>query len=117
MSTKKMLERVLSARRTAQVGEEGDEDDESKTRKQVLLAMRATNHLTRTGYLLPCLVLGLVVIVVSSLIIHSRDLVCISSPSAFDPVSRMRFFGFDSLESHFGSLGVPWCKWFWILYS
>lgn len=56
----KMLERVHSARRPAQFswGEGGGDDDddendsdESKTRKHISLAMRATNYLTRTGYL------------------------------------------------------------------
>ncbi|KAA8540388.1 hypothetical protein F0562_024693 [Nyssa sinensis] len=106
--SKKMLERVLSARRAAQFSEEGDEDDESKTRKHISFATRATNYLTRTGYLWPCLFLCLGVLLVSSLIIHSRNSVCISSSS--DPISRMRFFGFDELESDFGSLGVPWCR-------
>ena len=110
----KMLERVHSARRPAQFsgGEVGGDDendgDESKTRKHISVAVRATNYLTRTGYLWPFLVLCLVLVLVSSLLIRSRSLVCVSS--SYDPVSRMRFFGYDEPDSDFGSLGVSWCK-------
>lgn len=113
--TQKILERALSARRGAQVSEEGDEDDESKTRKHISLAMRATNFLTRPytgGYLWPFLFISLILLVILSLFIHSRDLVCVPSVSSFDLNSRLRFFGLDGLESDFGSLGVPWCKLF-----
>ncbi|XAR50663.1 hypothetical protein NMG60_11005048 [Bertholletia excelsa] len=113
MMSPKMLERALSlsARRGAQVTDEGDDDndgDESKTKKHMSLALRATNYLTRVGYLWPCLVLCLILLLVSSLIIHSRNFVCISSAS--DPVTRMRFFGYEEPETDFGSLGVPWCR-------
>ncbi|XP_027169025.1 uncharacterized protein LOC113768754 [Coffea eugenioides] len=113
----KMLERALSVstRRAAQVNDEveGDEEsgaDESKTRKHAsTAAMRLTNYLTRTGHLWPILILGLVVIVICSIFVHTRDLVCLKAASS-DHISRLRFFGFDDLESDFGSLGVPWCR-------
>uniref|UniRef100_A0A164UYW7 DNA-directed RNA polymerase subunit beta n=1 Tax=Daucus carota subsp. sativus TaxID=79200 RepID=A0A164UYW7_DAUCS len=82
---KKMLERVLSLRRGAQINEDGDEEaDESKT-KHISLAMRATQYFTRpgtgitVGYLWPSLFITLVVLSLVSLFIHSRDLVCVSS--------------------------------------
>ncbi|KAL1810849.1 hypothetical protein ACET3Z_020914 [Daucus carota] len=113
---KKMLERVLSLRRGAQINEDGDEEaDESKT-KHISLAMRATQYFTRpgtgitVGYLWPSLFITLVVLSLVSLFIHSRDLVCVSSVSSFDLNSRLRFFGLDGLDSDFGSLGVPWCR-------
>ncbi|PSS07417.1 Inactive protein kinase [Actinidia chinensis var. chinensis] len=101
-----MLERVHSARRPAQFscGDDENDGDESKTRKHISVAMRATNYLTRTGFLWPCLVL----LLVSFLLIRSRNLVCVSS--SYDPVSRMRFFGYEEPNSDFGSLGVPWCR-------
>ncbi|KAI8018249.1 hypothetical protein LOK49_LG04G02715 [Camellia lanceoleosa] len=108
MMSPKMLERALSARRAAQFSGEGDEDDgddESKTRKHISPLIRATNYFTRTGYLYPCLILSISLLLVYSLIIHSRNLVCVS-----DPISRFRFFGYGELESDFGSLGVPWCR-------
>lgn len=114
-----MLERALSTRRPAQFTDDGgtaaddeaneETGDESKTRKHISIAMRVTNYLTRTGYLCPILIFGLVIIIISSLVFRSRDLVCISASSS-DHISRLRFFGFDGLESDFGSLGVPWCK-------
>ncbi|XP_019198877.1 PREDICTED: uncharacterized protein LOC109192617 [Ipomoea nil] len=108
-----MLERVLSSRRAGgPVNEDGDDDstgDESKTRKHTFTPMRFINYLTRTGHIWPCLLIGLVVVVITSFIVHTRDLVCISASSA-DHTSRLRFFGFDGLESDFGSLGVPWCR-------
>lgn len=104
-----MLERVLSLRRAAQHSEEGDDDDdESKTRKHVSFTVRATNHLARTGYLWPCLALCLLLLLIPSLILHSRNFVCVSSYS--DPLSRIGFLNFDGLESDFGYLGVPWCR-------
>lgn len=110
---KKMLERVLSLRRSAQINEEGEEEgDESKT-KHISLAMRATHFFTRTGtvgYLWPSLFMTLLLLSLVSLFIHSRDLVCVSSVSSFDLHSRLRFFGLDGLDSDFGSLGVPWCR-------
>nr|GMD35489.1 uncharacterized protein LOC109192617 [Ipomoea batatas] len=108
-----MLERVLSSRRAGgPVNEDGDDDstgDESKTRKHSFTPMRFINYLTRTGHIWPCLLIGLVVVVITSFIVHTRDLVCISASSA-DHTSRLRFFGFDGLETDFGSLGVPWCR-------
>lgn len=105
-----MLERVLSLRRAVQHSEEGDDDDdESKTRKHVSFTVRATNHLARTGYLWPCLALCLLLLLIPSLILHSRNFVCVSS-SYSDPLSRIGFLNFDGLESDFGYLGVPWCR-------
>lgn len=103
---------ALSMRRTAQFGDEGDEhqEDGSKTRKQLSIATRVTNYLTRTGYLWPILFLAIVIFVIYSFFIRSRNLICVSSISSFDRLSRTRFFGLDGLESDFGSLGVPWCK-------
>ncbi|KAL2516190.1 hypothetical protein Fot_30182 [Forsythia ovata] len=118
-TTNKILERALSTRRPAQFTDDGgggaddeaneEKGDESKTRKPISVALRVTNYLTRTGYLWPILIFGIVIIIISSLVIHSRDLVCISASSS-DHISRLRFFGFDGLESDFGSLGVPWCR-------
>lgn len=113
----KMLERALSTRRAAQVSDEleGDDEaggDESKTRKHVSsMAIRFTHLLTRTGYLWPILLIALTIFIVLSVFIRTRDLVCISASSS-DHVSRLRFFGFDGLETDFGSLGVPWCKFY-----
>ncbi|XP_023752468.1 uncharacterized protein LOC111900814 isoform X1 [Lactuca sativa] len=103
---------ALSMRRTAQFGDEGDEhqEDGSKTRKQLSIATRVTNYLTRTGYLWPILFLAIVIFVIYSFFIRSRNLICVSSISSFDRLSRTRFFGLDGLESDFGSLGVPWCR-------
>ncbi|KAI3766600.1 hypothetical protein L2E82_16664 [Cichorium intybus] len=103
---------ALSLRRAAHFGDEGDEhqEDGSKTRKQLSIAMRVTNYLTRTGYLWPIILLAILIFVIASLFLHSRDLVCVSSISSFDRLSRTRFFGLDGLESDFGSLGVPWCR-------
>ncbi|KAL7162489.1 hypothetical protein ACSBR2_042891 [Camellia fascicularis] len=104
-----MLERVHSVRRGAQFSGEGDDDnDESKTRKNISMAMRASNYLTRTTYLWPFIVLFLLLLFHFSLIIHSRNFVCVSSSS--DPLSRMRFFAVQDPDSDFGSLGVPWCR-------
>ncbi|KAI5651266.1 hypothetical protein M9H77_37271 [Catharanthus roseus] len=113
-STGKMLERALSTRRPAQVNDEvegdGDAGDESKTRKHVSsVAIRFTYYLTRTGYLWPVIFSAFAVFVVYSVYVRTRDLVCISASSS-DHISRLRFFGFDGLESDFGSLGVPWCR-------
>ncbi|KAK3027074.1 hypothetical protein RJ639_040906 [Escallonia herrerae] len=106
-----MLERVLSLRRGTPSDDDGAAGgDESKTRKHASFAIRATNYMARTGYLWPCLILALVLLVIFSVIIHTRDLVCVSSVSSFDPASRLRFLGFDGLDSDFGSLGIPWCR-------
>ncbi|GMQ08583.1 hypothetical protein CsSME_00052247 [Camellia sinensis var. sinensis] len=104
-----MLERVHSVRRGAQFSGEGDDDnDESKTRKNISMAMRASNYLTRTTYFWPFIILFLLLLFHFSLIIHSRNFVCVSSSS--DPLSRMRFFAVQDPDSDFGSLGVPWCR-------
>ncbi|OIT20393.1 PREDICTED: uncharacterized protein LOC109220245 [Nicotiana attenuata] len=107
-----MLERVLSLRRASPVTDDGDGDgegDESKTRKHLSPAIRFTNYMTRTGHIWPFLLIGLVLVVLTSFAYHSRDLVCISASSS-DHISRLRFFGFQALETDFGSLGVPWCR-------
>lgn len=106
------LERVLSSRRGAPASDGAEEEgsaDDSKTRKQPSMTMRVTNYLTRTGNIWPLLIIGLVIILITSFVIHTRDLVCISS-SYSDHISRLKFFGFDALDSDFGSLGVPWCR-------
>ncbi|CAH9122802.1 unnamed protein product [Cuscuta epithymum] len=108
-----MLDRVLSSRRAVGLmnddGEGGDGGDESKTRKHTFVPMRLINYLTRTGYIWPCLLIALIVVVITSFILRTRDLVCISASSS-DRISRLQFFGFDGLETDFGSLGVPWCR-------
>lgn len=110
----KMLERVLSSRRSASHPDAENDDvaaDDSKTKKHLPISFfttRITNYLTRSGPVWPCfLLLALVLLLIFSLIFNSRRFVCISP---YDPVSRTGFFGFDGLESDFGSLGVPWCK-------
>lgn len=92
--------------------DEGDEHegDESKTKKNLSIAIRITNYFTRTGYLCPIILLTILILLISSFFVRSRDLLCVSSISSFDRLSRNRFFGLDGLESDFGSLGVPWCK-------
>ncbi|KAK6912033.1 hypothetical protein RJ641_024126 [Dillenia turbinata] len=112
-----MLERVLSARRSASHSDEGDgeEDvDESKTRKSSLsLLTRLSHHFFcyRPNHL-PwplCLTLSLLsLLLIFSFFIHShRRLV---SVSPFDYRSRLNIFGSEPIESDFGSLGVPWCR-------
>ncbi|PQQ08698.1 uncharacterized protein Pyn_02466 [Prunus yedoensis var. nudiflora] len=112
-SPTKMLERALSSRRNALYADEAAAEndavaaDESKTKKHLPISFfttRITNYLTRTGPVWPCLLLLALVLL---LIFNSRRFVCVSP---YDPVSRSGFFGFDGLESDFGSLGVPWCK-------
>ncbi|KAL7152454.1 hypothetical protein ABFS83_04G098200 [Erythranthe nasuta] len=113
----KMLEGSFSARRSPRATESGvsgefdgsDETaDESKTRKHISVAARVTNYLIRTGFIWPVLIMGIAIVIISSLVIYSRDLVCISASSSAH-ISRL-FVGFDGLESDFGSLGVPWCR-------
>ncbi|XP_065867536.1 uncharacterized protein [Euphorbia lathyris] len=115
-----MLERVLSSRRASSYSDDAFSDsdtspisaDESKTKKQSLSLLLA-NHLSRFSHFCSCptlfLIISLLVVVVSisSLLIHSRNFVCISP---FDPATRVGFFGLDGLESDFGALGVPWCR-------
>ncbi|KAJ9559648.1 hypothetical protein OSB04_004808 [Centaurea solstitialis] len=110
-----MLERMMSMRRGAHMeDDEGDEEgigDESKTKKHLSIATRITNYFTRTGYLCPIIILtAIAIFTISSFFVTSRDLLCVSSVSSFDRLSRSRFFGLDGLESDFGSLGVPWCR-------
>lgn len=103
-----MLERMLSARRPPLHSDEGEvEDDESKTRKHISFAIRVSTYLTRLGYLLPCLLLGVVLSCIILVSTWSRRLAC--APSS-DAASRFSFFGFDGPDSDFGSLGVPWCR-------
>ncbi|KAI3416924.1 uncharacterized protein J3R85_014910 [Psidium guajava] len=118
-----MLERVLSMRRPSPHTDDGESGgdgdaaslsaDESKTKKQnhvSILVARITN-LAKLNHVCPwpCVLICLLVLfLIPSAIRHSRNIVCISDP--YDPVSRARFFGFDGLESDFGSLGVPWCR-------
>ncbi|XP_047314729.1 uncharacterized protein LOC124918724 [Impatiens glandulifera] len=112
----KTLERALSIRRSPQSTDEGDESssfvtvsddggDHSKTRKNISLLTKATNYITRTGYIWHCLLIILVLFILFSLLSHSRNLVCVS-----DPLSRANFLGFGESDSNFGSLGVPWCR-------
>ncbi|KAL5576479.1 hypothetical protein UlMin_018178 [Ulmus minor] len=111
----KMLERVLSSRRAATHSDDADDGDapadESKTKKHHPLSFfttRLANHFTRMGPVWPCfLVISVLLLLIFSLIFHSRSFVCVSP---HDPVYRSGFFGFDALESDFGSLGVPWCR-------
>ncbi|CAN6570734.1 unnamed protein product [Malus baccata var. baccata] len=115
-SPTKMLDRVLSSRRYAPHADESAVEndvvaDESKIKKHLpfsFFTTRITNYLTRTGPVWPCLlILALVLLLIFSLIFNSRRFVCVSP---YDPVARTGFFGFDGLESDFGSLGVPWCR-------
>ncbi|KAJ4953142.1 hypothetical protein NE237_029974 [Protea cynaroides] len=101
-----MLERELSMRRGAQFSEEGNDDDESKTRKHISFAVRVTKLMGRIGVLWPLILLFLTLLFVS-IAMHSRHLVCVSS---YEPYSRMNFFGIGDLESDFETLGVPWCR-------
>ncbi|GKV27100.1 hypothetical protein SLEP1_g36307 [Rubroshorea leprosula] len=124
-----MLDRALSARRPAS---HSDSDfptdassadpeshsgaaDESKT-KRPNLALLITKYLSRLGhpqlcipcpFLVPLLCLLVSFILLFSLTLKSRSLVCVSS---YDPISRAGFFGFDGLDLDFGALGVPWCR-------
>ncbi|XP_051136411.1 uncharacterized protein LOC127255032 [Andrographis paniculata] len=110
-----MLERAIPTRRPphdvgAPEDHAGDHTgDDSKTRKHISLAIRLTNCFIRSGYFWPIIAIALALVIISSVIVRSRDLVCISASSA-DHISRMRFFGFDGLETDFGALGVPWCR-------
>ncbi|XP_015894599.1 uncharacterized protein LOC107428563 [Ziziphus jujuba] len=115
-NTAKMLERALSSRRAASHADEAGTDDEptadeSKTKKHLPISFfttRATNYFTRVGPIWPCLfVLFFVLLLIFSLVYNSRRFVCVSP---YNSVSRSGFFGFDGLESDFGSLGVPWCR-------
>lgn len=119
-----MLERALSSRRYNLHGDPDSDDastingDESKTKKHQHLFFRitnrASNYLSRSSsssQYWACAIVTLSFLLLfllgSSFLFTSRGFVCISS---YDPVSRARFFGFDGLESDFGALGVPCCK-------
>lgn len=113
-TSNRRLERAVSSRRAPHHSGDFDDDDDhdvSKTKKNrfSLFTHRLSIYFTRIGPIWACLALvGLILLMISSLIFfHSRRFVCVSS---YDPVSRSGFFGMDGLDSDFGSLGVPWCK-------
>ncbi|GMH14264.1 hypothetical protein Nepgr_016105 [Nepenthes gracilis] len=109
MEREGVLERMHSSRRSTVPTDDGDDDDESKTKKNVPFSTRASNFITRIGILWPCLTLTfLVVLFTSTAVIYHRGPVCVST--SLDPHSRVNYFGFDGLESDFGFLGVPWCR-------
>ncbi|KAL8139466.1 hypothetical protein V2J09_005487 [Rumex salicifolius] len=106
MEREKKLERMHSTRRAAaDVSDAGaDDDDESKTKKPIPFTTRASNYISRNGLIWPCLTLSLILALsTSTAVFYSRSLVCDSS----SPITRSRFsfFGFDGLDSDFGSLG------------
>ncbi|WCJ40814.1 hypothetical protein M5689_021717 [Euphorbia peplus] len=110
-----MLERVLSTRRTSSYSDSESSPtsgDESKSKKPNL-SLLISNHLSRFSHYCSCPTLFLIIslllvfVSISSLLIHSRNFVCISP---FDPATRVGFFGLDGLESDFGALGVPCCR-------
>ncbi|EPS65617.1 hypothetical protein M569_09161, partial [Genlisea aurea] len=113
-----MLERVISIRRSPHARDEGSAASEeggcdgatdlSKIRKHAPVAMRFKTYLTRIGFLWPVLILVITLVILTSVVVHTRDLVCISASSSRQ-TARL-FVRFDELESDFGSLGVPWCK-------
>lgn len=111
-----VLERMHSSRRIPVSGDDNETeefDDESKTKKTVAFSTRFINFVTRYGLLWPCLALAFIVVLFTfSVVFYTRTLVCVSSSTSsyFQPHSRFAFFGFDGLESDFGSLGAPWCK-------
>lgn len=111
----KMSENALSLRRATHLDNDEEEDshqggDGSKSRKHFSIAIRISNYLTRTGYICPIILLVIAILVICSLFLHSRDLICVSSIDSFDRIARTRFFGLEGLDSDFGALGVPWCK-------
>ncbi|KAH6781385.1 DNA-directed RNA polymerase subunit beta [Perilla frutescens var. hirtella] len=109
-TTHNLLEGTVSTRRPPHAAEDGggggEAADDSKTRKHVSIATRVTNYLTRAGYVWPILITAVAIMIISSLVVRSRDLVPASS---FDGISRL-FFPLDGVESDFGALGVPWCR-------
>ncbi|XP_021862866.1 uncharacterized protein [Spinacia oleracea] len=111
-----VLERMHSSRRIPVSGDDNETeefDDESKTKKTVAFSTRFINFVTRYGLLWPCLALAFIVVLFTfSVVFYTRTLVCVSSSTSsyFQPHSRFAFFGFDGLESDFGSLGAPWCR-------
>ncbi|GAB4850222.1 hypothetical protein Ancab_029517 [Ancistrocladus abbreviatus] len=117
MERESLLERMHSMRRGTVLSDDGegggggnDEGDESKTKKNIPFTTRASNFISRNGILWPCLTLTLLLVLfTSTAVFYTRSLVCVSS-SLPDSHSRFYFFGFDGLDSDFGSLGVPWCR-------
>ncbi|GKA18771.1 hypothetical protein Tco_0698686 [Tanacetum coccineum] len=110
-----MLDRDLSMRRGTHDDDDNssnNQNDESKPKKDFsIITHRITNYFTRTGYICPIIVIALIILIIGSYFVGSGgDLLCVSSVSSFDRLSRNRFFGLDGLESDFGTLGVPWCK-------
>ncbi|KAF5787810.1 hypothetical protein HanXRQr2_Chr10g0457031 [Helianthus annuus] len=109
-----MLARFLSMRRGAHMEEEDKLDehsqDDSKTRKHLSIATRITSYFTRTDYLCPVTIAAIIILIITSYFLQSRDLLCVSSVSSFDRLSRSWFFCLDGIDSDFGALGVPWCK-------
>lgn len=114
-TSNRRLERALSSRRvphhTGDVDDDDDDYDVSKTKKNhfSFFTHRFSNYFARIGPIWTCLsLIALILLLISALIFfHSRRFVCVSS---YDPVSRSGFFGMDGLDSDFGSLGVPCCK-------
>ncbi|KAL9999855.1 hypothetical protein Hdeb2414_s0005g00173191 [Helianthus debilis subsp. tardiflorus] len=106
-----MLARVLSMRRGAYMEEEDELDkhsqDDSKTRKHLSIATRITKYFTATCYLCSITIATIIILIITSYFLQSRDLLCISSIFSFDRLSHSRFFGLDGLDSGFGALGVP----------
>lgn len=118
MEREGVQERMHSSRRAAisDDGNENDEsDDESKTKKFIPFSTRFINFVTRYTLIWPCLAFTFILVLFTSTIVfYSRSLVCVSSSATH---SRFAFFGFDGLESDFGSLGVPWCKLLYLFIS
>lgn len=106
-----MLESVLSARRSSPKAEDGDGDDESKTRKHVSLPARLTKFVSgsvRAGSVAQYIVLSVVMFFLGSFLSRSRSFVCVG-PN--ETLPRLAVFeNVEGLASEFGSLGVPWCK-------
>ena len=106
-----MLESVLSARRSSPKAEDGDGDDDSKTRKHVSLPVRVTKIVggsLRAGSVIQCVVLALVMFSLGFFLSRSRNFACIGQR---EMLPRLAVFeNMDGLASDFGSLGVPWCE-------
>lgn len=86
------------------------DDDDSKTRKSYTnLTLFIRNLTTRFRLFWPCVIIVIVsvpLLLIPVLLTRSRALVC----TPFDHTSRLGLFGFGGMDSEFGSLGVPWCK-------
>ncbi|CAA6671618.1 unnamed protein product [Spirodela intermedia] len=106
-----MLESVLSARRSSPKAEDGDGDDESKTRKHVSLPARFAKFVSgsvRAGSVAQYIVLSVVMLFLGSVLSRSRSFVCVG-PN--ETLPRLAVFeNIEGLASEFGSLGVPWCR-------